>query len=166
MAIKKYNQFVKTNEEFVDTPSLDTKQSPARPERGTETMPGRPGTTPSTRPSRPSVVPGKRPSEEDAPLASNDDEYIGTKKMKELEAALPGSKMENGTLYYDGKEINFYSETEKFHIGRKRFDEIKDVLNFLGVKEDKLPVERDFDEELDPEFEAKSYRYTRKNRLK
>lgn len=162
MAIKKYNQFVKTNEEFVDAPSFDTKQAPARPERGTETMPGRPGTTPSTRPSRPSVVPGKKPSEEDAPLASND-EYIGTKKMKELAAALPDAKLENGTLYYDDKEINFYSETEKFHIGRNKFNEVEDVLNFLQVKETK----RDFDEELDPEFEAKSYRFTRKiKRLK
>jgi hypothetical protein len=165
MAIKKYNQFVKTNEEFVDTPSLDTKQAPTRPERGTETLPGRPGTTPSTRPSRPSVVPGKRPSEEDAPLASNDDEFVGTRKTKELLTELgPEAKLENGTIYYDGKEINFYSETEKFHIGRKRFDDVKDVLNFLGVKEDSAPVERDFEEELDPEFEAKSYRFTRKNK--
>jgi hypothetical protein len=163
MAIKKYNQFVKTNEEFVDAPSLDTKQAPTRPERGTETLPGRPGTTPSTRPSRPSVVPGKRPSEEDAPLASND-EYIGAKKMKELVDELgPEAKLENGTIYYDGKEINFYSETEKFHIGRKRFDDVKDVLNFLGKKEEVIS-ERDFDEKMDPEFEAKSYRFTRKNK--
>lgn len=163
MAIKKYNQFVKTNEEFVDTPSLDTKQAPTRPERGTETIPGRPGTTPSTRPSRPSVVPGKKPSEEDAPLASND-EYVGTRKMKELAAALPDAKLENGTLYYDDKEINFYSETEKFHIGRKRFDDVKDVLNYLGVKESLKPVDGDYDEEMDPEFEAKSYRVSRRNK--
>ena len=164
MAIKKYNQFVKTNEEFVDAPSLDTKQAPAKPERGTETMPGRPGTTPSTRPSRPSVVPGKRPSEEDAPLASSD-EYIGTRKTKELLSELgPEAKLENGTIYYDDKEINFYSETEKFHIGRKRFDDVKDVLNLLGKKEE-LKSERDFeDEQMDPEFEAKSYRFTRRNK--
>jgi hypothetical protein len=162
MTIKKYNQFVKTNEEFVDVPSLDTKQTPSRPERGTETLPGRPGTTPSTRPSRPSVVPGKRPSEEDAPLASN--EYIGTRKIKELVDELgPDAKLENGTIYYDGKEINFYSETEKFHIGRKRFNDVKDVLNFLGKKEEVIS-ERDFDEKMDPEFEAKSYRFTRKNK--
>ena len=165
MAIKKYSQFVKTNEEFVDAPSLDTKQAPARPDRGTETMPGRPGTTPSTRPSRPSVVPGKRPSEEDAPLASNDDEYIGTRKMKELADALgPDAKLENGSLYYNDREINFFSETEKFHIGRQKFNDVKDVLNFLGIKENTEPVERDFDEEMDPEFEAKSYRFTRKNK--
>jgi hypothetical protein len=164
MAIKKYNQFVKTNEEFVETPSFDTKQAPSRPERGTETMPGRPGTTPSTRPSRPSVVPGKRPSEEDAPLASNDDEYIGTKKMKELADALPDAKLESGTLYYDDKEINFYSETEKFHIGKHKFNDVKDVLNFLGKKEE-VKSERDFeDEQMDPEFEAKSYRFTRRNK--
>ena len=164
MAIKKYNQFVKTNEEFVETPSFDTKQAPSRPERGTETMPGRPGTTPSTRPSRPSVVPGKKPSEEDAPLASNDDEYIGTKKMKELADALPDSKLESGTLYYDGKEINFYSETEKFHIGKHKFNDVKDVLNFLGKKEE-VKSERDFeDEQMDPEFEAKSYRVSRRNK--
>ena len=164
MAIKKYNQFVKTNEEFVESPSFDTKQAPSRPERGTETMPGRPGTTPSTRPSRPSVVPGKRPSEEDAPLASNDDEYIGTKKMKELADALPDAKLESGTLYYDGKEINFYSETEKFHIGKHKFNDVKDVLNFLGKKEE-VKSERDFeDEQMDPEFEAKSYRVSRRNK--
>ena len=165
MAIKKYNQFVKTNEEFVEEPSFDTKQAPARPERGTETMPGRPGTTPSTRPSRPSVVPGKRPSEEDAPLASNDDVYIGTRKMKELLEALgPEAKLENGTIYYNDKEINFFSETEKFHIGRQKFNDVKDVLNFLGTKEE-VKSERDFeDEQMDPEFEAKSYRFTRKDK--
>lgn len=159
MAIKKYKQFIKTNEEFVDTPSLVTKESPIRPERGTETIPGKPSITPSIKPSRPSVVPGKKPSEEDAPLASND-EYIGSKKMRELLELLPGSKIENGTLYYDDKEINFYSETEKFHIGRKKFDNVEDVINFLGVKEDKKSI----DLEMDPEFETKSYRTLRRNK--
>ena len=159
MAIKKYKQFIKTNEEFVDTPSLGTKESPIRPERGTETIPGKPSIAPSIKPSRPSVVPGKKPSEEDAPLASND-EYIGSKKMRELSELLPDSKIENGTLYYDDKEINFYSETEKFHIGRNKFDNVEDVINFLGVKEDKKSI----DLEMDPEFEAKSYRTLRRNK--
>ena len=163
MAIKKYNQFVKTNEEFVDVPSLGTKQEPSRPERGVETIPGRPITTPSTRPSRPSVVPGKRPSEEDAPLALSDDEYIGTKKMKELVNKLgPDAKLENNTIYYDDKEINFYSETEMFHIGRNRFKEVEDVLKFLGVDENE--PDEEFEERMDPEFEAKSYRFTRNSK--
>jgi len=84
--------------------------------------------------------------------------------MKELAEALPDSKLEDGTLYYDGKEINFYSETEKFHIGRKRFDDVKDVLNYLGVKESLEPIQSDYDEEMDPEFEAKSYRVSRRNK--
>ncbi len=165
MAIKKYNQFVKTNEEFIDFPSLDTKPQPSRPSREVETIPGRPSTNPSTRPSRPSIVPGKRPSEEDAPLASSDDnEYIGTKKIKELLSKLgKEARMENGTIYYNDKEINFYSETEKFHIDKNKFDDVNDVLNYLKVKEDKLDNEFD---EMDPELEAKSYRYSRKNRLK
>jgi len=164
MAIKKYNQFVKTNEEFVDTPSFDTKRETSRPERGIETIPGRPGTTPSTRPSRPSVVPGKRPSEEDAPLAKNPTEYIGDVKIRELLKELgPDAKFENGTIYYDDKEINFYSETEKFHIGKNKFDDVEDVLKFLNKEE--VKSERDFeDEQMDPEFEAKSYRFTRKSK--
>lgn len=158
--IKKYNQFVKTNEEFIDTPSLGGQEAPSKPERGTETMPGRPNVEPAKKPGRPSVIPEKRPSEEDAPLASND-EYIGTKKIKELMNALgEDARLENGTLYYKDKEINFYSETEKFHIGRNKFPDVKDVLKFLGIEK----RERNFEENLDPEFEAKSYRVSRRNK--
>jgi len=67
-----------------------------------------------------------------------DDEYIGTRLMKELADKL-GTEVIDNKIVYDGKTINFYSETEKFHIGNKKFATPDEVINFLdkniGVSE-------------------------------
>ena len=164
--IKKYEQFLgkKTNEEFVDAPSLGTERAPSAPSRGTEVAPSRPATTPGTRPSRPSVVPTERPSEEDAPLAENPQEgseYIGEVKMRELLNTLGDeAKMENNSISYNGKTINFYSETEKFHVGNKKFTTVEEVVNFLNKEQ----VQNKKEDRMDPEFEAKSYRLSRREK--
>jgi hypothetical protein len=171
--IKKYNQFIetKTNEEFVEAAQPET--APTVPSREIETVPGRPETTP--RPSRPGVVPTEKPGVEDAPLAELDteeetqegNEYIGELKIKELVKLLgPDATLSGNTVEYNGKEINFYSETEKFHVGKNKFETVEEVVDFLkGNEEVPVKTEKDFeDETMDPEFEAKSYRLSRKEK--
>jgi hypothetical protein len=174
--IKKYNQFVKgkVNEEF------------EMAEPGTKPVTAPPVTTPDTRPSRPGVVPTTIPSEEDAPLARYEEEeeeggeYIGKKMMNDLASELGIKIDEDGSINYNGKKINFYSETEKFHVDRKKFDTVEDVVNYVSEgditpeEEEAMTGERegerkvgldDIDEDefedTDDAFESKSYRKTR-----
>ena len=57
-------------------------------------------------------------------------QYIGTKLMNELATKL-GTKVVNNAIDYEGKKINYYSETEAFHVGNNKFDSIEEVLSFL-----------------------------------
>ena len=59
-------------------------------------------------------------------------EYIGTKQLKALSKAL-GVEVVDNSINYEGKKINFYSETEKFHIDNKKFKTVDEVLDYLGV---------------------------------
>ena len=153
--IKKYNQFIetKTNEEFVEATQPEMVESPS--------------------------IEDAPLAELDTPLAELDEteeetqegnEYIGELKIKELVKALgPDAILNGNTVEYNGKEINFYSETEKFHVDRKKFETVEEVVDFLkGGEEVPVKTEKDFeDETMDPEFEAKSYRLSRKeNRIK
>ena len=161
--IKKYNQFVKgkVNEEF----------EMAEPETKPVTAP--PVTTPDTRPSRPGVVPTTIPSEQDAPLAHYEEEeeeeggeYIGKKMMNNLASELGTEIGEDGSINYNGKKINFYSETEKFHVDRKKFDTAQQVVDYLQGGSAERQVPKLEDDRIDPEFEAKSYKYSRKHKLR
>ena len=150
--IKKYNQFIetKTNEEFVEATQPEMVESPS--------------------------IEDAPLAELDTPLAELDEteeetqegnEYIGELKIKELVKALgPDAILNGNTVEYNGKEINFYSETEKFHVDRKKFETVEEVVDFLkGDEEVPVKTEKDFeDETMDPEFEAKSYRLSRKEK--
>lgn len=169
--LKKYNQFVKSiNEEFVDRDILaegEPSRSPSQPSREVETAPGRPSVSPGQRPSRPSVVPGKSPSVEPSPLASHEEEegeYLGALKMRELADKLNIPYSETG-LVFNGNKINFYSETEKFHIGKKKFDDIESVISYLEIDTKRPEYKLEDEDRIDPEFEAKSYKFSRKDRL-
>ncbi len=88
--------------------------------------------------------------------------------MKELADKL-GVDYNGNTIEYNGKKINFYSETEKFHIDKKKFETSDQVIEYLeGSDLDTKRPEYKLDDEdrLDPEFEAKSYKFSRRNRLK
>lgn len=177
--IKKFNQFVNSiNEEFVGRDILagegSPSEAPSRPSREVETDPGRPSVNPGQRPSRPSVVPSKRPGVEPAPLAEFEEEeeapgYIGDVKMKELADKL-GVDYNGNSIEYNGKIVNFFSETEKFHVDKKKFETADEVVSYLEG-DDNLDIQRPEyklkdEDRLDPEFEAKSYKFTRRNRLK
>ena len=94
--------------------------------------------------------------EEQVPEEEEHD-YIGNKLMSDLATAL-GTKVVNNQINYNGEKINFYSETEKFHIGKKKFDTVEDVLNYLKPSEVEEP-------ELE-EMPMESLRYRRTMRNK
>lgn len=68
--------------------------------------------------------------DEDAPEEEEDNEYIGRKMLKNLAKAL-GTKVVDNSVKYDGQTINFFSETEMFHIGKKKFKEVDQVVDYL-----------------------------------
>jgi hypothetical protein len=178
--IKKYNQFVKgINEEF--------EMGEGQP--APITKPAEPTTTPDTptrpRPTRPGITPTEVPSEEDAPLAygygeGNDlpeeegGEYQGQMLLNQLANELGTEVDADGSVNYEGKKINFYSETEKFHVDGKKFSTVEEVVDYLGSNEspelhDEEPsfdetegdlANRDLEDEMG-KFESKSYRHTR-----
>lgn len=64
-------------------------------------------------------------------------QYEGTKKLNQLASEL-GTEVVDNTINYEGKKINFYSETEKFHVDNKKFKTIEEVLNYLNVGKEPL----------------------------
>ena len=58
-------------------------------------------------------------------------EYEGNKLMSELAQKL-GTEITNNSIDYNGKKINFFSETESFHVDKKKFKTIDEVLAYLG----------------------------------
>lgn len=152
--IKKYNQFVKSkiNEDFTMAPA------PAAPEvkpdtevkPGTEQMPKPP--SPFKEPS-PVPAPAKAHIEEEEEEEGND--YIGRKMINQLANHLGTEVSNDGSIDYNGKKINFYSETEMFHVDRKKFKTPEEVVNYLEGSEEMTP-------EVGETFESKSYRNSRK----
>lgn len=62
-------------------------------------------------------------------------EYHGTLMMKEL-AQMLGAELTNNEIDYNGQKINFYSETEKFHVGKNKFDTPEEVVEYLQGTEE------------------------------
>jgi len=148
--IKRYNQFVKgINEEFE---MGDGQPAPI-------TRPSEPTTTPDIRPrpTRPGITPTEVPSEEDAPLAyghidelpeeedaplshghidelpeEEGGEYQGQMLLNQLANELGTEVDSDSSINYEGKKINFYSETEKFHVDNKKFSTVEEVVDYLN----------------------------------
>lgn len=78
-------------------------------------------------------------------------EYIGTKQLKSLANAL-GVEVVDNCVNYEGKKINFYSETEKFHIDSKKFKTVDEVLDYLGVNKNSSPTNVIEEEEEEEEY--------------
>ena len=122
--IKKYNQFVKTNE---------NAPAPSKPGQGTETAPA-PTETPSTpRPSRPSVIPTEEPGVKDNPLAYGDAVEGGLEGLAEL----LGASVEGNVISYEGHEIDQPSETGQFRVDGidLKTDDVEKVVDYLNNPE-------------------------------
>jgi hypothetical protein len=169
--IKKYNQFVKDiNEEF------EMGQGQPAP----VTTPAEPTTVPDTpttpRPTRPGITPTEIPSEEDAPLAYHQGEEeeeggdIYTAKLQEL-ADILGTEIDGNAIEYDGHKIIYPSETEMYHVDKKKFKTAQEVVDYLDMTTTQsnkelpsdvlLDIDEDEFEKGDSSFESKSYRHTR-----
>lgn len=108
--------------------------------------------------------------------------YIGQEMIQNLADALDTQVDTDGSINYNGKKINFFSETEMFHIGNQKFETVDEVVNFLenenGISSNDGDIrQRELEDEDDkallagqngeeteeqPEFESKSYKHTRK----
>ena len=121
--IKKYNQFVKTNE---------NAPAPSRPGVSPETIPAptKPDTTP--RPARPSVIPTEEPGVKDNPLAYGDVDAVegGLEGLAEL----LGASVERNVISYDGHEIDQPSETGQFRVDGidLKTDDVEKVVDYLN----------------------------------
>jgi hypothetical protein len=86
----------------------------------------------------------------------------------------------DGSINYEGKKINFYWETEKFHVDNKKFSTAEEVVNYLGGSNEAPENPHTHEHEEEPSFdetegdlarrdledemgayESKSYRHTR-----
>jgi len=158
--IKRYNEFVsgKVNEEF----DMDAMEAPIVEEPIADTE-----------------------SEVEAPVADElpeeeGGEYQGQILLNQLANELGTEVDADGSINYEGKKINFFSETEKFHVDGKKFSTPEEVVNYLGgsnespehIHTHEHEEEPSFDEsegdlarrDLEDEmgtFESKSYRHTR-----
>ena len=124
--IKKYNQFVKTNE---------NAPAPSRPGVSPEIAPA-PTETPSTpRPARPSVVPTEEPGVKDNPLAYGDVDAVegGLEGLAEL----LGASVERNVINHDGHEIDQPSETGQFRVDGidLKTDDVEKVVDYLNNPE-------------------------------
>lgn len=57
-------------------------------------------------------------------------QYIGTQMLNELADKL-GVEVINNEINYEDKKVNYFSETECFHIGDEKFDNVEDAYNYL-----------------------------------
>lgn len=127
--IKKYNQFIKENDEFIDDTMEEVQDDMIQGDQDIE----------------------NNTMEEEAEEEAGD---IYTSKLKELSKKL-GVDIEDGKLEYKGKEIIFPSETEMYHVDRKKFKTSDEVVDFLQGNKEKESQQKNI-------TESKSY----KNRFK
>lgn len=165
--IKRYNQFVqgKVNEEFEmntqEAPIVDMPESEEAPLNELPEVEEDPET--------------ELPEEEGG-------EYQGQILLNQLANELGTEVDADGSINYEGKKINFYSETEKFHVDNKKFSTAEEVVNYLGgsseapehththeheeehshEKEEDFTAVEDDDWNNENSFESKSYKSTRK----
>ena len=82
-----------------------------------------------------------------------EDEYIGMKMLEDLSKIL-GVPFNGNSIEYKGKKINFFSETEMFHIDKKKFSTIDEVIKYLESQNIKVNEDFDgFDDEFDDDFD-------------
>lgn len=162
--IKRYNEFVggKVNEYFSGLDSNPDLESQLSEPTNTETS-----------------------EVEEAPLAELPEEeggeYQGQILLNQLANELGTEVDTDGSINYEGKKINFFSETEKFHVDGKKFSTAEEVVNYLGSasmedtehththEHEEEPsfdetegdlARRDLEDEMGA-YESKSYRHTR-----
>ena len=162
--IKRYNQFVqgKVNEEF----DMDAMEAPIVDMPEAEEVPV-------------SELPEVEEGPETELPEEEGGEYQGQILLNQLANELGTEVDADGSINYEGKKINFFSETEKFHVDNKKFSTAEEVVNYLGGSNESPEhththeeepsfdetegdlARRDLEDEIGA-FESKSYKHTRK----
>ena len=167
--IKRYNQFVKENlnEDFNmggEQPEIAPAEPTTRPDTTEKPQTDTPSRPSPFRKDRQSPIPAPakafNPKNNEPSMELGEEEvgeYKGTRMMVDLAGRLGVEVSEDGSINYEGKKINFYSETEAFHIGKDKFETIDEVLDFLGVNNEfgADDVDDDFDSD---EFTPTDYK--------
>lgn len=146
--LKKFDSYIKEDLEMMAEPATKPSTTPAPATPAVE-----PGTKPERR-DRPTPIRRDRPAVEPDPQArmkmdatEEDGTYIGTQMLQDLADALGADVIDN-TVEYDGKVVNFYSETEKFHVDKKKFSTVEEVVDYLTGGESAIEKEmRETEEE-------------------
>jgi len=136
MKLKKYNQYIKE-----DIQSVDIEDNSNRPVGRRSGSPSPDFSDPNRKFGRgifaddeneiTGELDGERKVGQDEFEEEEGHEYEGTKLMKNLAEKL-GTEIVNNSIEYNGKKINFFSETDSFHIDKKKFKTIDEVLKYLG----------------------------------
>jgi hypothetical protein len=85
-------------------------------------------------------------------------EYQGTKLMKEL-AEMLGAEVTNNEIDYNGHKINYFSETEAFHVdNKKKFDNIEEVVAYLQGEGEEHTHSHAHKHELEPALESRRFK--------
>lgn len=136
--IKRYNQFIKENDEFNEEPSFEETEGRLAEEDLNDEM-----------------------TESPEELNMDGEEEGGdiyANKLKELADKLE-TEVVDGSVDFEGEKIIFPSETEMYHVGKKKFKTADEVVDFLKGNKNKAQELPEPEEEL---VESKSY----KNRFK
>ena len=75
------------------------------------------------------IEPGMEMSSEEEEEEAGD--YHGSVGMKKIAQAL-GEEMQGNEIMHDGHKINFFSETEMYHIDKKKFKTPEEVIKYMN----------------------------------
>ena len=124
--IKRYNQFIKENDEFDEVfneePLEETEDILSIDDIDDE-------------------VTNEEPVEETEVEEEAGDIYMN--KLKDLAKEL-NVELEDGKLEYEGKSIIFPSETEMYHVDRKKFKTKEEVLEYLNKEEKEVSESKSY----------------------
>lgn len=175
MKIKRYDQYIKESKkinEFRFTEEEEANELPEGEDMGSEdAVDDMGGIAPETD-GEEDIIEDTIEPESEIEFGEEEEggQYIGQKMIGELADRIGGKVMDNAVLF-NGKKINFFSETEMFHVDGKKFKTVDEVIDYLSPNRNDLPdeleeePEMDHIDELEEEpvlAEKKSYRQTRK----
>ena len=126
--IKKYSQFIKENKQVKTNEDFDQEEFD---QEGLEDFGQESGAE---------VEDNEMFADADEEIGSNEGEnfeeegdgYIGQRMIQDLADALDVQPEADGSVIYNGQKINFFSETEMFHIGSMKFETVDEVVNYLN----------------------------------
>lgn len=75
------------------------------------------------------------PTEPEMEMSGEEEEeagdYHGSVGMKKIAQSL-GEELQGNEIMHDGHKINFFSETEMYHVDKKKFKTPEEVISFLN----------------------------------